>query len=149
MDLAITPLAVFRDRRIVAPGDVDELGHVNNVVWVRYVFELAQGHSDAVGLTMDAYRRLGGFWIVRRHEIDYRREALAGEEIVGTTWVDGNRGPLNTRRYRFQNAADGGVLVRAATTWAFVETASGRACRPPREAVEAFPVTDAPPIDFQ
>ncbi|MFT4571630.1 MAG: acyl-CoA thioester hydrolase [Hyphomicrobiaceae bacterium] len=144
MSVQIQPIAVFRSARTVAAADVDSLDHVNNVVWVRYVFELAESHSRAVGLTMDAYRELGGFWIVRRHEIDYRAQAHEGQEIVGTTWVYSNRGPINMRRYEFVRPSDDQVLVRAVTTWAFVDSSTGRARRPPAQAVDGFPVVDDP-----
>ena len=85
--------AIFRRTRVVTDEDLDALGHVNNVVWVRFIVELANAHSSAVGLDWRAYRKLGGMWIVRRHEIDYARSALPGEEIVEETWISRMKGP--------------------------------------------------------
>jgi acyl-CoA thioester hydrolase len=62
-------IPIFRRDRTVAPRDIDLLGHVNNLVWVRYVVELAAAHADALGVGFDATRTLGGIWIVRRHDV--------------------------------------------------------------------------------
>ena len=50
--------------------DIDELGHVNNAVWVRWIQDVATAHWQAVAdpAHVDAY-----IWVVIRHEIDYLR----------------------------------------------------------------------------
>ena len=78
---------VFRRTRTVSDADIDAFGHVNNLVWIRFVVELADAHSRAAGLDPSAYRKIGGFWIVRRHEIDYHAPALPDERIVEETWI--------------------------------------------------------------
>ena len=51
---------------------------------------------------------------MRRHEIDYHRPALPGEEIVEETWVERMTGAKSERRSRFTRASDGAPLVRGA-----------------------------------
>ncbi len=129
---------VFRRTRRVRDEDTDALGHVNNVAWVRFVVELADAHSRAVGLDWAAYRRIGGMWIVRRHEIDYARAATPGEEITEETWVEFLRGARSLRRSRFVRSEGGEILVEASTEWAFVDTKTQRPKRVHPEVVQRF-----------
>ena len=73
------------ERRVTAgDDDVDELGHVNNAVWVRWIQEIATAHWEAVAPRehRDAY-----VWVVTRHEIDYLRAVLPGETVTARTWI--------------------------------------------------------------
>ena len=106
---------VFRRVRVVAPEDIDELGHVNNVRWLGFVAELAGAHAAPHGGSLSALRAQGALWIVRRHEIDYHRPALPGEEIVEETWVEKMSGAKSERHSRFTRASDGALLVEAVT----------------------------------
>ncbi len=117
------------------PDDIDELGHVNNVVWVRWIQDLAVAHWYAVASPdhRDAY-----FWVVTRHEIDYRGNVSAGETVTGETWVsDPPRGARFDRHLRFLGE-DGKVRVEAKTTWALMDRATGRLIRVPAEMAAAF-----------
>ena len=129
---------VFRRTRRVRDEDTDALGHVNNVAWVRFVVELADAHSRAVGLDWAAYRRIGGLWIVRRHEIDYARAAIPDEEISEETWVELARGARSVRRSRFLRSEGGELLVEATTHWAFVDTKTQRPKRIHPEVIDRF-----------
>jgi acyl-CoA thioester hydrolase len=129
---------VFRRTRVVANDDVDFLGHVNNVVWVRYVIEVAEGHVRSRASASGGVRVSGVQWIVRRHEIDYRASATAGEEIVEETWVEEMRGARSLRASRFTRASNGELLVEALTQWAFVDASTLRPRRIPRELIDAY-----------
>jgi len=139
-------IPIFQRTRIVRPGDCDVLGHVNNVAWVGFVVDLATAHSEALGLGFDATRAHGGGWIVRRHEILYRRDARPGDEIAESTWVSTMRGARSLRHARFRDA-DGRELVAATTEWAFVDLEAGRPRRIPKPVLGRFdPVEPAPDV---
>jgi acyl-CoA thioester hydrolase len=140
MEKSSQSIPVFRQQRTVAARDTDELAHVNNIVWVRYVVDLAFAHSDALGLNLDAYRKLGGFWIVRRHQIDYHGNAAAGDEIVGETWVSEMRGARSVRHACFFTGDGRRRLVNATTLWAFVDARTLRPRRVPSGIAERFVV---------
>lgn len=118
--------------------DIDELDHVSNLVYLRWVLEVARAHSDAVGWDTAAYRELGSIWVVRRHEIDYAQSALLDDEIALTTWVDAWKRVSSVRRTEIIRRADDRVLARAATTWAFVDLESARPTRIPPSVQGAF-----------
>jgi acyl-CoA thioester hydrolase len=129
---------VFRRTRTIAPQDIDELGHVNNVRWVQFVAELATAHAVRHGSDLDALRSRGALWIVRRHEVDYHRPALPGEEIVEETWVEKMTGAKSERHSRFTRAADGTLLVSAVTIWAYVDAKTLRPTRIPETIRSRF-----------
>lgn len=135
---AARPPDVFRRVRTITGDDIDELGHVNNVVWVRFVVEMATSHSEALGLDAAAYRRLGAWWIVYRHEIDYRAPAFPGDRIVEETWVSEMRGARSVRQVRFRRESDGTPLLDATTTWVFVDADTHRPRRIAPEVRAAF-----------
>ena len=118
-----------------AAADIDVLGHVNNAVWVRWMEELAVAHWEAVA---PPEHRAAFFWVVTRHEIDYRANVGAGEPVKATTWVaDRPKGARFDRRFRFTDAG-GRVLVEAVTTWALIDRASGRLARVRDELAAPF-----------
>jgi acyl-CoA thioester hydrolase len=125
----------FEMRFTAAPADIDELGHVNNAVWVRWIQEVATTHW---GVAADPAHVAAYFWVVVRHEIDYLGNVRAGETVVARTWVgEKPRGARFDRHVEF-TGPDGKVKVRAKTTWAIVDRAAGRVIRVPKNVAERF-----------
>lgn len=117
------------------PGHIDELGHVNNAVWVGWVQEIATAHWDAAARAQD---RAAFFWVVVRHEIDYRGNIAEGERVTGETWIDGPaQGATSVRRVEFRDAA-GKVIVSARTTWAMLERETQRLVRVRPDVIAPF-----------
>lgn len=116
-------------------GDIDELGHVNNAVWVRWIQDVATAHWQAVA---DPAHVAAYIWVVTRHEIDYLRALGPGGEVTARTWVaDAPRGARFDRIVEFVGS-DGKVHVRARTTWAIIDKVSGRPLRVPPEVAAPF-----------
>jgi acyl-CoA thioester hydrolase len=116
-------------------ADIDEMGHVNNAVWVRWIQDVATMHWIAAAdpAHVDAY-----LWVVTRHEIDYRGNVKAGDVVVAKTWVgEAPRGARFDRMMEF-TGADGKVKVAARTTWAIVDRTTGRILRVPAEVAARF-----------
>jgi acyl-CoA thioester hydrolase len=118
-----------------APEHIDELGHVNNAVWVQWMERVAVAHWEALAdpAHKDAY-----YWVVVRHEIDYLRAAHEGDAITARTWV--GEAPKGARFDRFVEftGANGKLCVRAKTQWAIIDKAAGRPIRVPPEVVAPF-----------
>ena len=117
------------------PEDIDELGHVNNAVWVRWVQEVATAHWRAVAPAdaIDSY-----IWVVTRHEIDYRGNVGSGETVTGHTWI--SEPPKGARFWRHVSftGADGKIKVAAKTNWAIIDRASQRPVRVPAVLADLF-----------
>ena len=125
----------FEKRITATADDIDELGHVNNAVWVRWIQDMATSHwySVAPPEHVDAY-----IWVVIRHEIDYLRAVLPGETVTGCTWVgEAPKGARFDRHVEFLGADDK-PRVRAKTTWAIIDKATGRPLRVPPEVAAPF-----------
>jgi acyl-CoA thioester hydrolase len=120
----------------VAPSDIDDLGHANNVVWVRWLNEAAVAHSDAVGFGPAGIRSLAVLWVVRRHDIEYLLPALVGEQLEAVTWAHSLSGATSLRKTLIRR--DGKVCARAETTWVLLDEASGKPRRIPAELLAAF-----------
>lgn len=119
-----------------ADADIDELGHVSNLVYLRWVLEVAMAHSQSLGWDHAAYRTLGSVFVVRRHEIDYVAQVTVGQAIVAETWVDDWKQASCIRKTELLR--DGKPVARAATTWAFISLTSGRPQRIPDELRSLF-----------
>ena len=126
---------IFRSDFTAEPRHIDEMGHVNNAVWVQWIQDMATAHWDAAARPEDREQYV---WLVVRHEIDYRGNIDLGQSVEGTTWIEGGaRGAKSLRRVDFRNAA-GKVIVSAATTWAMLDRTSGRPVRVRPEVIAPF-----------
>jgi acyl-CoA thioester hydrolase len=117
-----------------APADIDELGHVNNAVWVRWIQDMATAHWAAQALPeqIEAY-----IWVVVRHEIDYRGNLKVGESVGGRTWIE--RPPTGAKFDRHVALVkDGKTLVQAKTTWAIIDRTTQRILRVPKDVTARF-----------
>ena len=125
----------FTLTKTAADADIDELGHVNNAVWVKWIQDIAVAHWTAIA-TAEQQETL--IWVVTRHEIDYRGNVGPGETVTGETWVpEPPRGARFDRHVRF-TGADGRVKVEAVSTWALLDRATGRLLRVRPELAAPF-----------
>ena len=116
------------------PGDIDELEHVNNAVWVRWIQEIAVNHWRAVAAPehVDAY-----FWVVVRHEVDYLGNMGRGDTAEGRTWVgDAPKGARFDRMVEFSREGRG--AVRAGKTWVSGDKQTDKIKRVPPEGAAPF-----------
>ena len=126
---------MFEMEIIATEADIDELGHVNNAVWVAWIQDVATTHWSAVA---PPEQQAAYFWVVIRHEIDYLRAVLPGETVTARTWIpDPPRGAKFDRHIEFVGA-DGKARVRSVTTWAMIDRASGRPQRVTPEIAAPF-----------
>ena len=123
---------------VPAPSDIDSLGHVSNLVYLRWVLAVAPAHSSARGWSETEYRALGAIFVVRRHEIDYVAQVRAGDELVAETWVGDDDWRLASCIRRTELRRGDQVVARAATTWAMISLASGRPTKIPDQLRAQF-----------
>jgi acyl-CoA thioester hydrolase len=117
-----------------AAGDIDENGHVNNVVYVRWVQDIATAHwrSRAPREAQACWT-----WVVLRHEIDYRRPLLPGDKAEARTWVGKCSGPRFIRYVRIDRPG-GEVCAQAVSEWCLIDIQTRRPTRVPDTLVETF-----------
>ena len=116
----------------VVPEDIDELNHVNNIVYLRYVQDAAIGHWKTVPQEIASQI----IWVARRHEIDYLKPAFLGEELVVKTWVDNFVGVKSIRHCEVMRGEE--VLARSLTHWIALDAQTFRPKRITEEVVQQF-----------
>jgi len=116
----------------VAPEDIDELNHVNNIVYLRYVQDAAIGHWKTVPQEIASQI----IWMARRHEIDYLKQAFLGEELVAKTWVDDFVGVKSIRHCKIMRGEE--ILARSVTHWISLDAQTLRPKRITEEIVKQF-----------
>ena len=121
----------------VEASTIDELGHVNNAVYLTYIEMAARSHADSVGLTYPRMLELGGVFVVRRHEVDYLRSAYAGDELTLKTWIKKSSGSRSYRHVEIRRGND--VIVDALTEWVWIDPLTRLPKRLPREVLDALP----------
>lgn len=116
-------------------ADIDENGHVNNVVYLRWAQDMGVAHWRSLA---SPDMQATWAWVALRHEIDYRRELKLGEIARGRTWVaDAADGPRFDRFIRLDHP-DGQMCAQVRTTWVLVEQATGRPRRVADEMMQMF-----------
>ncbi len=132
--MSLSPIYV---KTIRIPDDaIDENGHVNNVVYVQWMQDIAVEHYSSIG-GIEA-QGPDATWVVREHKVEYLLPGFAGEEIEIKTWVENIRRVRSLRKYEFVRKSDGQVLVKGETDWVFVDVKNGRPVAIPEEVMNIF-----------
>jgi acyl-CoA thioester hydrolase len=129
---------VYEHAITVTPADIDALGHVNNVVYLRWVQEAAEAHWKH--LAPPAIRE-PLLWVVLRHEIDYRKPAFLNDHLTARTWIGKHSGATSER---FVTIVSGErVLAEARTMWCMLDAKSMRPMRISGEILQYLPENGA------
>lgn len=127
---------VYSKILIVPESAIDENNHVNNVIFVQWMQDIAVEHYASIGGI--AAQGPDSTWVVREHRIEYFLPAFIGEEIEIKTWVENIRRVRSLRKYEFIREAGGEVLVKGETDWVFVDVKTGRPLAIPAEVSNVF-----------
>ncbi len=129
-------MEIFTQPIRIDAADIDELGHVNNTVYLRWAQEIATAHWRA---RASAEMQSAYFWVVTRHEVDYRAPLVLGDPAEARTWVAPE--PLGAAWGRHVEITKIGAAKASASifsTWALLDAATRRVKRVPPEIVERF-----------
>ena len=121
-----------------ASSDFDELGHINNAVYVRWVQEMAVAHWE---LLAPQQLQAACHFIVLRHEIDYRDPILPDDAVEARTWLGRAHGPRFDRFVDIRKVGGARPAARAHTTWCMIDTASRRPKRVGADILDLFQVS--------
>lgn len=123
----------------VDDSDIDELGHVNNAAYVRWLERCAWRHSESLGLGVEEYKALDKAMVVLRHEIDYLAAAYLADDVVVATWiVESDKKLRLTRHFQILRATDQMTLLRARSTFVCIELSTGKARRMPAVFLDTY-----------
>ena len=124
----ISSSRIFKHHVSILPEDIDDLGHVNNVVYLRWVQEVASAHWYSVATEE---MRENYLWVVLRHEIDYRTPAFIEDEVTGSTWVGEHHGARFDRFVKL-GSPSGKLFAEAKTNWCLIDAKSMKPVRIPK-----------------
>ena len=117
-------MSVFQTTYTVIASDIDELNHVNNVVYLRWIQNIANLHWTQLKQDIDTSAFV---WVVLRHEIDYIGQSLLGDSIKAKTWVGKTGGIRSIRHVEFYK--NNKLIVKAQTTFCLVNSKSFKPTR--------------------
>ena len=106
----------FEIEMIVSEKDIDHLNHVNNVVYLQRVQDIATKHWNQL---KDGHDTSNYVWVVIRHELDYSGQATLNDVIKIKTWVGETTGIKSIRHVAFYKGER--LLVKAKTFWCLVD----------------------------
>ncbi|MGI4835735.1 MAG: acyl-CoA thioesterase [Janthinobacterium lividum] len=129
MDTLSVPPRAFSHHFTVEASDIDQLGHANNVAYVRWVQDVAAAHWHH--LYPPSPVPAPQVWVVQEHLVRYHRSAFAGDELRALTWVADVNGARSKRVTRIERGGE--LLCAAETQWVLLDVGSGRPVRVPGE----------------
>ena len=103
-------------KRTVTVLDIDDLNHVNNVTYVKWMDEVAYEHWSLLTKENPLPEYI---WVVLKHEIDYFRQAHLGDEISIKTWVGESKSFKSERFIAFY--LNDKLLVKSTTIWGLLD----------------------------
>jgi acyl-CoA thioester hydrolase len=119
----------------VGSEDIDELNHVNNVIYVQWIQDAAVSHWNSVA---PAHIKKAYVWMIIRHEIDYKRQGKLHDEILVKTKVLDAGGVSSTRQVQIFRKNDMQLLVESKTNWVMLDAVTFRPARISDEVREMF-----------
>ena len=124
---------VYQKSILVLEEHLDYLKHVNNVVFLQWVQDLAGEHwMSKSNITFNqAY-----FWVVLNHYIEYKGQAFLDDVLIAKTYVEKNEGVRSLRVVEFFK--DEKLIVRAKTHWCLIDRKTNRPSRVPQEVDDMF-----------
>lgn len=132
---------VFTMTFTAGPEHIDQLGHVNNSVWVQWMEQVSTTHWRSHADPEDVERYV---WMVTRHEIDYRGNIREGDTVTARTWIDTPpKGARFDRTIQFIDRQQKSI-VTARTSWAMLEADTHRLVRVPARLADHFLLKETP-----
>ncbi len=108
------PNSHFRIKIIVKPEHLDEVNHVNNVIYVQWMENIARQHWNTF---VSEELQQNVLWMIKRHEIDYINQAFLDDELEMHTWTGDYTNVTWKRHYEITRIKDNKKIISAASIW--------------------------------
>jgi len=123
--------------KTVTKEDLDNLNHVNNVVYVKWIQDISKDHwQSVIDKMMDEY-----IWVVRRHDITYYGAAKLDDKVLITTAIKESKGPISYRQVVMKDQKTQKLLVKAMTEWCLLDSKTYKPIRVPQNIKNLFKVS--------
>jgi len=98
----------------------------------------ATKHSQSVGFGYEQCLELGGTWVAKSHNIEYRKPAFKDDELEMKTWIEDIGKIMSVRRYVLTRPNDNTVVCEGKTEWVFVDSKKMRPMKIPQDIIDGF-----------
>jgi len=115
---------VFVLKRKVLKEEIDELNHVNNIVYFQWIQDVAYKHWNLLTKNNPQTEYV---WYTIRHEIDYLKQAVLGDEVKVKTWVGETKGVKSIRHVEIYKEET--LLAKSKTTYCLLNKKTKRPAR--------------------
>lgn len=123
----------YEHHHTVVASEIDELNHVNNVVYLQWVNDVSGLHWNS--LAPDALKEKY-IWVANRHEIDYLKPAFLGEKLTIQTWIETLAGVKSIRIVHIYKEKI--LLAKSRTTWVLLDAKTNKIARVTEEIQAVF-----------
>ena len=114
---------------------LDDLNHVNNVIYVQWMQDIASKHWNTY--VSDKLKE-EVLWMTKRHEIDYYNQAFLHDELRMETWTGDYTNVTWKRHYEITRPSDNKKIIAAASVWIAVDKKTQRVRRIDDELLGTF-----------
>lgn len=116
----------FERELTVRTEDLDHLHHVNNVRYVQWVQDIAEDHwnTRTPQDILDTY-----FWVLLKHTIEYKNEAVLDDKLSVKTYIKSNTGATCIRVVEIHNKETEKLIAYSETLWCLISQKSKRPSR--------------------
>lgn len=125
----------FSTTIIVQPEHLDNVNHVNNVIYVQWMQDIASMHWEVIATEKYKQEIL---WMIKRHEIDYYNQAFIGDELLMETWTGESTNVTWKRHYEITRKSDNKKIISAASVWITLDRKTQRPRKIEQELVKMF-----------
>ena len=120
---------------IVSKNDLDELNHVNNVIYIHWVQEIAKNHWKSL-VSSEIIKNY--YWVLLEHQIKYLHPAFLGDKIILKTYIEKTEVVKSNRIVEIYNTDTNKLLVTSKTIWCLINAKTKKPNRITDEIREAF-----------
>ncbi|MEP6982060.1 MAG: thioesterase family protein [Sphingomicrobium sp.] len=124
---------MFRHPIAIDPADIDQMGHVNNAVYLKWVQEAVVDYWSSVAPPEAVAQHL---WVALKHEITFLRPTFLQDVVVAEVIaekVEGARAMFTTVVRRGEE-----VLSEIKSSWCCLDAVTKRPARLARDVVGRF-----------
>ncbi len=113
---------------------------------VHYMQDCSTFQSEELGVGVEPMKKIGRAWFLSAWQIEIRRRPKLMEEIAIGTWASGFKAMYGYRNFVIRDQA-GEDLVRAASTWVYMNVETGRPERVNAQTVAVY--GEEPPLSME
>ena len=128
-------MQIFEQFIKVAASEIDSLNHVNNVVYVQWVQDIAELHWNNES---SKEQKKNYYWVMVEHLIKYKSAALINDKIHLKTFIKESKGVKSIRIVEIYNAKSKKLLAVSETQWCLISRNTNKPTRITAELESLF-----------